>query len=174
MTANDPPACRCRLAMVRGISTYPNGKWLYSVQEEGSTVVSFDYATDLGRLTSRQTISTLPTGFAGSNFCSGILASADGKFVYVGNRLHDSIGILSVGPDGTLKYVGEEWTRGNYPRSFAFDPTGEFLYCCNQRGDNVTTFRVDRKTGGLNFTGQYTPVGNPSCIVFLDLKKARQ
>jgi 6-phosphogluconolactonase (cycloisomerase 2 family) len=62
------------------------------------------------------------------------------------------------------------WTREDYPRSFAFDPTGEFLYCCNQRADNVTTFRVDRKTGGLSFTGQYTPVGNPSCGVFLDRK----
>lgn len=60
---------------------------------------------------------------------------------------------------------------GDYPRSFAFDPTGQFLYCCNQRGDNVTVFRVDRKTGGLAFTGQYTPVGNPSCIALLDLRK---
>ena len=50
-------------------------------------------------------------------------------------------------------------------------PAGRFLYCCNQRGDNVTTFRVDRKSGGLGFTDQYTPVGNPSCIVFLDLNK---
>ena len=64
----------------------------------------------------------------------------------------------------------DEWTRGNYPRSFAFDPTGEFLYCCNQRADHVTVFRVDRKTGGLTFTGQYVPVGNPSCMLFLDLK----
>ena len=67
-----------------------------------------------------------------------ILVSADGQFVYAGNRLHDSIGIFSVGPNGDLTYVGEEWTRGNYPRSFTFDPTGQFLYCCNQRGDNVT------------------------------------
>jgi 6-phosphogluconolactonase len=124
-------------------------------------------------LTARQTISTLPPRFAGSNFCSGILVSADGKFIYAGNRLHDSIGILSVGSDGAMKYVGEEWTRGDYPRSFAFDPTGAFLYCCNQRADNVTVFRVDRKTGGLSFTGHYAPVGNPSCIVFADLKKNR-
>jgi len=88
----------------------------------------------------------------------------------VGNRLHDSIGILSVGTDGTLKYVGEEWSRGSYPRSFTFDPTHSFLYCCNQRGDNVTVFRVDRKTGRLAFTGHYASVGNPSHIVFLDLE----
>jgi 6-phosphogluconolactonase (cycloisomerase 2 family) len=97
--------------------------------------------------------------------------SKDGKFVYVGNRLHDSIGIFSINVDGTMKYVGEEWTRGDYPRSFEFDPSGEFLYCCNQRADNVTIFRVDRKTGALAFTNQYVPVGNPSCVIFLEQKK---
>jgi len=150
---------------------HPNGRWLYSIQEEGSTIVLFDYDAATGGLSSRQTISTLPPGFAGSNFCSEILVSSDGRFVYAGNRLHDSIGIFSVGEGGTLKYVGDEWTRGNYPRSFSFDPTGKFLYCCNQRGDNVAVFEVNRKTGGLNFTGHYVPVGNPSSIVFLDLAK---
>ncbi len=148
---------------------HPNGRWLYSIQEEGSTVVLFDYDVQEGRLAARQTISTLPPGFAGSNFCSEILVSGDGRFVYAGNRLHDSIGIFSIGPNGGLTYVGEEWTRGNYPRSFNFDPTGRFLYCCNQRADSIAIFQVDRKKGGLEFTGRYTPVGNPSSIVFLDL-----
>ncbi|WP_406694316.1 lactonase family protein [Singulisphaera sp. Ch08] len=152
---------------------HPNGRWLYSIQEEASTIVLFDYDANLGTLAPRQTISTLPPGFAGSNFCSEILVSADGRFVYAGNRLHDSIGIFAVGPRGDLTYIGEEWTRGNYPRSFSFDPTGQFLHCCNQRGDNIAAFRVDRKAGGLQFTGHYTAVGNPSCIVFLDLGKVR-
>jgi 6-phosphogluconolactonase len=57
-------------------------------------------------------------------------------------------------------------------RSFNFDPAGHFLYCCDQHDDNIAVFRVDRKTDGLSFTGRYTPVGNPSIIVFLDLPKA--
>lgn len=150
---------------------HPNGRWLYSIQEEGSTIARFDYHAATGRLTSRQTISTLPPGFAGSNFCSEILVSADGRFVYAGNRLHDSIGIFSVGPGGDLTFAGEQWTHGDYPRSFNFDPAGRFLYCCNQRGDNIAVFEVNRQTGGLTFTGQYVPVGNPSMIVFLDLAK---
>jgi len=64
----------------------------------------------------------------------------DGRFVYAGNRLHDSVGIFSIGKSGELKSIGEEWTRGNYPRSFNFDPTGEFLYVCNQRADNTGCF----------------------------------
>ncbi|MFO0011514.1 MAG: lactonase family protein [Planctomycetota bacterium] len=148
---------------------HPNGKWLVSIQEEGSTLVRFDYDAKSGTLTARQTISTLPPGYAGSNFCSEVLFSRDGRFVYAGNRLHDSIGIFSVGSQGELAYVGEEWTRGNYPRSFAFDPTGRFLYCCNQRADHVTVFEVDPQTGKLRFTGQYVPVGNPSMVCFVEL-----
>lgn len=155
----------------RHFAFHPARPWLYSIQEEGSTIVLFDYDASSGKLTARQTISTLPKGFAGSNFCSEILVSADGKFVYAGNRLHDSIGIFSVGENGELAYVDEEWTRGNYPRSFTFDPTGAFLYCCNQRADHVTVFKVDHKTGALTFTGHYEPVGNPSMVLFVDLTK---
>lgn len=173
LTPNDPPAISLPPGDgPRHFHFHPNGRWFYSIQEEGSTVVLFDYDATTGRLTARQTISTLPPGFTGSNFCSEILVSADGRFVYAGNRLHDSIGIFSVGKNGELTYLGEEWTRGNYPRSFNFDPTGQFLYCCNQRGDNLAVFRVDKQTGGLKFTGHYAAVGNPSIIVFLDLAKA--
>jgi len=151
---------------------HPNGRWCYSIQEEGSNIARFDYDAAKGRLAFRQTISSLPPGFVGSNFCSEIMVSGDGRFVYAGNRLHDSIGIFSVGNTGALTFVGEEWTRGSYPRSFNFDPTGQFLYSCNQRGDNITVFRVDRNKGRLSFTGHYSAVGNPSSIVFLDLAKA--
>ncbi|QEH35560.1 6-phosphogluconolactonase [Aquisphaera giovannonii] len=147
---------------------HPEGRWLYCIQEEGSNVALFDFDILTGRLTQRQTISTLPPKFAGSNFCSGILVSPDGKFLYAGNRLHDSIAIFSIGAAGLLTYVGEEWTRGDYPRSFNLDPSGTFLYSCNQRGDHVAAFRVAPGTGTLQFTGHYAAVGNPSTIVFLD------
>jgi 6-phosphogluconolactonase len=173
LTANDPPA----VALPPGdgprhFCFHSNGRWVYSIQEEASTIVLFDYDGESGRLAARQTISSLPPGFAGSSFSSEILVSSDGRFVCAGNRLHDSIAIFSVGDDGVLTYAGEEWTRGNYPRSFSFDPTGQFLYCCNQRSDNVACFRVDRKTGGPSFTGHYAAVGNPSSIVFAELRGA--
>ncbi|MFO0814688.1 MAG: lactonase family protein [Gemmatales bacterium] len=150
---------------------HPNGRWFYSVQEEGSTVVRFAYEVSTGRLSASQTVSTLPAGYKGSNFCSEILVSQDGRFLYAGNRLRDSIAIFSIGPEGELSLISEEWTRGNYPRSFQFDPSSQFLYCCNQRADNVTVFRVDKVTGKLHFTGHHAAVGNPSCIVFLDLAR---
>ena len=150
---------------------HPNHRWFYSIQEEGSTIVLFDYNEQSGQLSSRQTISTLPPEFVGSNFCSEILVSADGKFLYAGNRLHDSIGVFAIGSNGELTHLADEWTRGNYPRSFNLDPTGRFFYCCNQRGDNIAVFEVNRQLGSLKFTGHYAPVGNPSIILFVDLAK---
>jgi len=173
LSANDPPSISLPPGDgPRHFHFHPNGRWFYSIQEEGSTIILFDYDAKAGKLSARQTISSLPPGFAGSNFCSEILVSNDGKFVYAGNRLHDSIGIFSIDPqNGELTFIEEEWTRGNYPRSFSFDPTGQFLYCCNQRADSVAVFEVNRKTGRLKFTDHYVPVGNPSHIVFLDLMK---
>lgn len=146
---------------------HPNGKWFYSLQEEGSTVILFDYDAELGRLKARQTVSSLPPHFTGTNFTSEIRISPDARFLYAANRLHDTIACFSIAPDGQLRFLRETWTRGDYPRSFTIDPTGTYLQCCNQRSDAITTFRINRDTGDLTFTGQYIPVGTPAIVVFL-------
>jgi 6-phosphogluconolactonase len=151
----------------RHIVFHPQNPWFYCIQEEGSAVISYGYDESSGNLTQKQIISTLPKGRAGTNFCSEIRISPDGKFLYGANRLHDSIAYFSIGQDGTLTAVGEAWTRGDYPRSFTIDPAGDFIYCCNQRADVITTFRINKQTGDLTFTGQYTPVGTPANVVFL-------
>jgi 6-phosphogluconolactonase (cycloisomerase 2 family) len=168
LTPNDPPS----VALPPGdgprhFAFHPKGRWFYSLQEEASTIVTFDYDGSNGRLAAKQTLSALPSGFAGTSFTSEILVSPDARFVYVANRLHDSIAWFSIGVDGTLKWVGEEWTRGDYPRSFAIDPSGHLLFSCNQRSDAIASFRINAKSGALTFTGQYTPVGSPAHIVFL-------
>jgi 6-phosphogluconolactonase (cycloisomerase 2 family) len=151
----------------RHFAFHPSGRWFYSLQEEGSTVVVFDYDPDHGRLTAKQTASSLPKGFAGSNFPAELMVSSDGRFLYASNRLHDSVAWFSISASGTLSYRGEEWTRGDHPRAFNFDPTGNFFYVCNQFADAITTFRINGTTGALTFTGQYTPVGSPASIIFL-------
>ena len=167
LSPNDPPS----VALPPGdgprhFAFHPNGRWLYSLQEESSTLVMFDWSN--GRLVPRQTISSLPPGFKGTDYTSEILLSSNGRYLYAADRLHDSIAQFSIGPDGDLTWVADEWTRGDYPRSFNIDPTGRFFYSCNQRSDAITTFRVDPRTGRLQFTGHYTAVGTPANIVFLD------
>ncbi len=151
----------------RHFAFHPNGSWMYSIQEEASTVVLFLYDAETGSLTPRQTISTLPPGYAGTNFCSEIIVSPNGRFLYAANRLHNSIAVFSIGGQGKLNPVAYTSTRGDYPSQFNLDPSGAFLYACNQRSDHITGFRIDRHTGKLTFTGQYTPVGTPLCITFL-------
>ena len=167
LIANDPPGVDLPPGDgPRHFAFHPEGRWCYSVQEEASTVVLFDYDAVRGRLTARQTVSTLPPAFAGTNFTSEIMISPDGRFVYVANRLHDSIAWFSVDSNGALRLEGEEWTRGDYPRSFNIDPSGRFLYSCNQRADAITAFRIHKETGSLTFTGNYHAVGTPSMITF--------
>ena len=151
----------------RHFTFHPNGRWMYCLQEEASTLIAFDYDGARGRLTAKQTVSSLPKGFRGTDFTSEVMIPADGKFLYAANRLHDSIAWFAISPSGTLTFAGEEWTRGDYPRSFNIDPSGSFLYSCNQRADAITAFRVNRQTGALTFTGQYTDVGTPAIIIFL-------
>jgi len=152
----------------RHFAFHPNGRWLYSIQEEASTLVFFHYDTSTGALSPQQTISALPAGFSGTSFASGVRVSADGRFLYAANRLHDTIAVFSIESDGRLKPLGEVSTMGDYPNQFNIDPGGRFLYACNRKSDVVTTFAIDRDNGLLTFTGQYTPVGSASCIVFLE------
>lgn len=146
---------------------HPNGRWFFSLQEEGSTVMAFDYDAGTGRLQAKQTISTLPKGFAGTNFTSEIVISADGRFLYAANRLHDTIACFAINATGVLSSIGEEPTRGDYPRHIGLAPGGGFMYACNQRSDAITMFRVNRSTGRLSYSGQYTAVGAPAVTVFL-------
>jgi 6-phosphogluconolactonase len=151
----------------RHFTFHSNGRWLYSTQEEASTVAFFHFDPQTGSVQLVQTISTLPPGFKGMDFTSEIVLSPDGQFLYVANRLKNTVAVFSLNNDGSLKYLGETSTEGDYPRNIAIAPGGDFLYACNHRSDDVTSFRIDKKTGLLTFTGQYTAVGSPACITFL-------
>jgi 3-carboxymuconate cyclase len=146
---------------------HPNSRWFYLLEEEASQVAFFHYNPQSGELTSQQTISALPPGFAGSNFAAEIAISPDGKFLYCSNRLHDTIAIFAVGSDGRLTRVGEVSSMGDYPRFFCIAPSGRFAYVCDQRSDCITVFTINRQTGMLTFTGRYTALGSPVVLAFL-------
>ena len=146
---------------------HPNGHWLYVLGEESSTIAFFDYDVMRGALKWQQTVSSLPAGFAGTNFTSEVVISPDGRFLYAANRLHDTIAICAIDGTGRLTRVGEVSTMGDYPRHCTFDPGGEFFYVCNQRSDDITCFKMNRETGSLSFAGQYAGIGSPSILTFL-------
>ncbi len=125
----------------RHFAFHPNGRWFYSLNEEASTLAFMSYDAATGTLTPKEETTTLPAGFKGTNFTSEIIINRKGSFIYVLNRLHNSIGIFEVQGNGSPKLIGDVWTRADYPRSCNIDPTGRFLYVCHNKSDNVTTFR---------------------------------
>jgi 6-phosphogluconolactonase (cycloisomerase 2 family) len=112
-------------------------------------------------------VSALPPKFSGSNLSSEILIAPDGRFLYAANRLHNAIAIFAVANDGQLKLISEAWVHADSPRCLTIDPSGEFLFSCNQKGDSITSFRVVAATGALQFTGRFEPVGSPAVMVML-------
>lgn len=150
----------------RHFAFHPNGRWMYSIQEEASTLIFFRYDPQLGALSAMQTVSALPPGFAGTNFCSEIIISGDGRFLYAANRLHNSIGTFTISATGHLAHLDDTPTQGDYPNHMVIAPGGRFLYVCNQRSDQITSFRVDPRTGLLRFTGAYQALGTPMCMAF--------
>ena len=150
----------------RHLAFHPSGKWVYAITEQASTVIFFEYDPESGSLKSQQTISALPESFAGTSYGSEITMHPSGKWLYAANRLHDSIGAYAIGADGRLAHIGHTPTLGDYPRHTNIDPSGRYFFVCNQKGDNVTSYRIHPQTGALAPTGRYTAVGTPACILF--------
>ena len=92
LTENDPASVPLPPGDGPRHFVFANGQRMYSLQEQGSTLVLFDFDSTSGRLTAKQTVSTLPKGFTGTSFASGINLSTNRRFVYAANRLHDSYG----------------------------------------------------------------------------------
>jgi 6-phosphogluconolactonase len=146
---------------------HPSGKFFYNLYEHDARVAVYDYDGTRGAMRLKQSVSTLPPHFAGSNLASEILIAPNGRFLYVGNRLHSSIATFAIADDGQLRTTFEAWTHADSPRSVAMDPGGEILFSCNQRSDSITSFRVNPASGALAFTGRFEPVGSPAMMVAL-------
>ena len=154
----------------RHVAFHPSRRFAYSLNEEASTIDLMAWDETRGTLAILQTLPTLPPGFEGTNFTSEVAVSPDGRFVYAGNRLPDTIAIFAIDPaTGRMTHVRDVWTRGSYPRHFAWDPSRRFAYVLHTRSDNITVFRADDAAGDLAFTGRYVGVGKPSMIAFLSL-----
>jgi 6-phosphogluconolactonase len=152
----------------RHLTFHPNGKHAFVINELNSTLTAYSYDASKGSLTEIQTVSTLPQGFSGENYCADIHISPDGKFIYGSNRGHDSIVVLGFDQsNGKLTYIQNVSTGGKWPRNFALDPSGKFLLVANQNTNNIVSFKIDSKTGKLASTGQITEVPSPVCLLMV-------
>jgi len=94
-------------------------------------------------LTSIQTISTVPGDLEKKSTIAEMRLHPSGKYLYVGNRGHNSIAVFKVSPeDGTLTLVDIQDSLGAFPRHFNFDNTSRFLLVGNHASNTIVAFRI--------------------------------
>lgn len=151
----------------RHVAFHPGGRHAYVVNELDSTVTTYAYDRATGQLTPLQVLPTLPETFTGNSRAAEIEVDRGGRFVYVSNRGHDSIGVFAVDPrTGLLRFAGADPSLGRTPRFFTTDPSGRFLYALNEDSDTIVAFHVNPNSGRLHPTGFSAHAGSPVCMVF--------
>lgn len=144
----------------------PDGTKAYVLNELALSVTVFDYED--GKMTPIQTIETLPQEEQEvSCTASEIRFHPNGKFLYTGNRGHDSITVFAVdAKSGKLSLVEREPIRGAWPRNFNVDPSGNWLLAAGRHSNTVSLFKIDQESGGLIFTGKVVNCPAPICVEF--------
>jgi 6-phosphogluconolactonase (cycloisomerase 2 family) len=135
-----------------------------AIGAEAAPCAAFDAHAADSPLRHLQTLSSLPAEEQGKSIITpeGIWKAAshsselrlrpDGRFLYVGNRGHDSIAIYAVdeAAGGTLRLVEIASCGGACPRNFGFSRCGRFLVVGNQNSSTLVSFAVDAETGLLS------------------------
>jgi len=171
LVANDPPFIAAeRGGGPRHFAFHPKGKFAYMNNELTATLAVYAYDSRQGVLKELQVISSLPADYKGSRNNAELEVDAKGRFLYVSNRGHDSIGVFAIGADGKLTVVEHIPTQGRSPRNFKIDPTGTFLVVGNHRSGTIVPFRIDAKSGRLTPTGKTIEIPDPVCLVFAAAK----
>lgn len=151
----------------RHLTFHPNGKSVYLINELKNTVTYFAYEPESGKLTTPQTISTLPADFDGVTHTADVKITPNGKFLYGTNRGHDSIACYRIGDDGRLTLIKIEPSLGKGPQNLLITPDGRWVICANMPGNSVVVFKIDSDTGELTATGEPVAVPMASCIRWL-------
>lgn len=152
----------------RHLDFHPNGQTAYLLTELSSDVIVLDYNGETGEFTEKQVISAVPSDFTGTTDASAIHVSSDGKFVYAGNRGHDSIAVFEIDEtDQSLSLIQHISTGGEFPRDFVLDPSETFLVAANQFTGNLVLFSRDQSTGKLTQLNSEINVPEAVCVKFL-------
>ncbi len=135
---------------------------LYVINEHNSTMSVYNILSDT--VTARQTVSTLPEGYAEKSYCADLHLSRSGKKIYGSNRGHNSIVAFRVGKDGKLSEPSHSDCGGNWPRNFTVSPSGKFFLVANQRSNEISVV-----SGSSIYAEPVSslPLNAPACVRFL-------
>jgi 6-phosphogluconolactonase len=144
---------------------HPSLDVVYFSNEQGCSVTTYRLDGATGALSAVQTISTLPVGQTTRNTCSQIHLTPSGRFLYVGNRGHNSIAGFAVDPDsGQLTAVGHVSTEA-VPTAFAVDAAGRFLFAAGTATGRIASYRINGETGRLTALETYAVSQQPAALL---------
>ncbi len=147
---------------------HQSAPFVFVSNESEPSLSSFRYHSKTGELEFVQTVSSIPQGDATLTRPSDIKLHPNGKFVYTGNRGHNSIAVHRIDlATGKLKEVEIVPSGGIGPRGITFDPSGNYLLVANQGSNQLSTFIVDPENGRMSLTDAQAEVLKPACIKFL-------
>ncbi|MGW1076397.1 lactonase family protein [Streptomyces sp. NPDC002537] len=150
----------------RHLTFHPRGDRAYVLNELDSTVTVCRWDAADGSLVPTGHTRVLAPGLKVVNYPSEPVVSADGRFLWVANRGHDSITTLALDASGDILGIqGSTACGGHWPRDLTLDPEGGHLYAANERSGDVTWFTVDHGTGIPSLAGSLTAPA-ASCVIF--------
>ncbi len=164
LTANDPPTlAQDDMIGPRHLTYHPSLDVVYFSNEQGSSVSSYTIDGS-GRLTSLETVSTLPAGVSERNTCSQIQFSPDGKLLFGPNRGHNSIASFTVDGEGRLTPADHASTEA-VPSAFSLDPSGRYVYAAGSATGQLASYGIDPGTGAMTPLGTYSVGERPMWVL---------
>jgi 6-phosphogluconolactonase len=148
---------------------HPSLDLVFFSNEQGCSVTVYRLDRAAGTLSKVHTVTTLPDGYTSRNTCSQIHLTASGKFLYVGNRGHNSIAGFAVDAGtGHLKPVGQVPTEA-VPSAFGLDPTGNFLFAAGTASGKLASYRIAPDSGALTTLATYEAGQRPATVLTVRL-----
>jgi 6-phosphogluconolactonase len=141
---------------------------LYVCAEAHGYVCAYTFDNETGQLEFFDREPTVPPYFTGIVKPADIKIHHSGRFLYVSNRVYNTIGCLHVDDEGRMKLFDNIPCGGANPRGMNFDLSGDVLYVVNVSG-NIVPFNVSLETGGLHHTGYQLVEKTPTYIHFLEM-----
>jgi 6-phosphogluconolactonase len=150
---------------------HPTLDIVYFSDEQGCSVTAYRLDRASGTLSAVETIPSLPTGVTVRNTCSQIYLTPSARFLYVGNRGHNSIAGFAVDPaTGRLTPAGHAPTEA-VPTAFGLDSTGTFLFAAGTATGRLASYRVDANTGALTPLETRTVGRRPAAVLAVLLSR---
>ena len=147
---------------------HPTLDLAYFSDEQGCSVTSYRLDRASGTLSAVATTRSLPEGVTVRNTCSQIYLTPSGRFLYVGNRGHNSIAGFAVDSAGRLTPAGHAPTE-SVPTAFGLDSRGAFLYAAGTATGRLASYRVDGANGALTPLDTYAVGRRPAAVLAIPL-----